>query len=482
MKNLSSLSKVHYANIAILITVFITTGITSLLYDFHIVTMLFNLANIFLAIYIFVYLKKAEKNIEKSQKVFQSALQGDFEIRLTHIDEKGTLGRLAWDINYFMDQLEVFMREVNTSIDYASKNKYFRRVDANGLNYTYEKTANKINQALDAMRDEYLTQKEKNFAAELGKTGKPLNVSFGMIQTQLAEGVQQLNETAEKADETAVASNQSINEANEIITKLSTLTESIENNNQAVDSLQSRTNEIGEVINLIKDIAEQTNLLSLNAAIEAARAGEHGRGFAVVADEVRKLAERTQKATSEISISIQTLQQETGSISEAADVMSKVSDEATQMIESFKSVLDNFNLNANSMKQGAQDLESSLMVILVKIDHILFKSDAFSHVMKHQKAADLKDRGSCRLTHWKAEDAQEKFGDTTSAFSQLKAAHTVVHDAAHKAVAIAENGYDEKNNPVIIEEFTKMENASETLFTILDKMLQEYKEHSTQTK
>ncbi|QOP41128.1 methyl-accepting chemotaxis protein [Sulfurimonas marina] len=482
MKNLSSLSKIHYANIAILITVFATTAITSFMYEFHFLTMTFNLLNIFLAIFIFFYLNKVEKSLHHTQEIFENGLAGDFEIRVTNIDEKGILGKLAWDVNYFMDQLEVFVREVNTAIDYASKNKYFRRVDANGLNYTFHKTADKINAAIDAMEQEFTLQKEKNFASELGKTGKPLNVSFGMIQSQLAEGVQQLNETAEKADETAIASNQSIDEANEIITKLSTLTESIENNNHAVDSLQSRANEIGEVVNLIKDIAEQTNLLSLNAAIEAARAGEHGRGFAVVADEVRKLAERTQKATSEISISIQTLQQETGSISEAADVMSVVSDEATQMIESFKSVLDNFNLNANSMKQGSQDLESNLMVILVKIDHILFKSDAFSNVISHKGPKGLREHSSCRLTHWKAEDAKSKFGPTTSAFSKLQALHKTVHEAANRAAEIAESGYNENNNSAIIDEFVKMENSSETLFNILDQMLLEYKNNSAQTK
>ena len=122
--------------------------------------------------------------------------------------------------------------------------------------------------------------------------------------SDVAKSAEAAFNAANHASQTSTDGEKAVSETRSFVTDLNT---EIGRVMAQLRELQSDTQNISTVLDVIKSVAEQTNLLALNAAIEAARAGEQGRGFAVVADEVRSLAQRTQSSASEIETLINTL-------------------------------------------------------------------------------------------------------------------------------------------------------------------------------
>ncbi|MFW9625683.1 MAG: methyl-accepting chemotaxis protein [Sulfurospirillum sp.] len=410
---------------------------------------------------------------EKVLRVVQEAAQGNLEPRIVNVDPQKPMGKVAYAINDLLDQMEALMRETKTSIESASQGKTYRNIFNEGFRGLFAVNARYLSEGVKGISE---GQKGKargmlsSALSDLGGGSKGIN----SIQHDLFTSIEEMAKITEMSKSTAKKSDDSLQTVMVLSNGIKELLELLMSTNEAITSLSDRTNEISSVVNLIKDIADQTNLLALNAAIEAARAGEHGRRFAVVADEVRKLAERTQKATQEIAMTIQTLQQETNGIHSNSDRINVIANYSGQNVIQFEEALKEFNKDANVTANISYSLDSKIRTTLAKTDHILCKTNTYEEVLNERADGKFVKNENCKFRTWHTSPIIKERFEHTKSYHMLDAALSQIIECMNENEQLAKVGYNVDNVAHYINVFKKLEANSATLLATLDKMDEEH--------
>jgi methyl-accepting chemotaxis protein len=302
-------------------------------------------ASIFLIVIIMsvLMLRRLKQDLQSIVSVTHSLAEGDLSRTIETGDNRDEISEIKRSIFSMTDNLNNIFKSV-TSL-------------ANNLNASTDGLLSDNKQRIDDAEFQH---------SQMTKLSGSVEALYS-VSTQVSEHADGALTKSDDAIESAIKGKVIVNET---IASIQSLAGEIENSVSAIQQLDTEADNITSILEVIKSIAEQTNLLALNAAIEAARAGEQGRGFAVVADEVRNLAKRTQDATAEIQVTLETLKKST------LVAVSTINDSHTKSLESVKhvsnagNVIDEINMSVNQIKDIAKDTSAASFLQTNTLDEI----------------------------------------------------------------------------------------------------------------
>ncbi|MEY8742871.1 methyl-accepting chemotaxis protein [Bacillales bacterium AN1005] len=257
---------------------------------------------VFIGIYISRMITKPLKTLEV---LMEKGKNGDFT-ELSTYNAKDEIGSLAISFNGMSEGIREVVKTINESSQQLA-------ASSEELSASAEENTRASEHISETIQE--LATGSENQMQQIDSSSKGVN-NISDSTTTITQHAEKVVVTAEEASRISAKGAESMIEATK---QMNSINLNVINLAKSVSSLESRTNEIGDITKVITDISSQTNLLALNAAIEAARAGEQGKGFAVVAEEVRKLAEQSSQSAEQISSLIAQIQEDTKTTSASMD-------------------------------------------------------------------------------------------------------------------------------------------------------------------
>ncbi|KAA6449736.1 methyl-accepting chemotaxis protein [Bacillus swezeyi] len=346
------------------------------------------------------------KPIKDIQALFAQTEQGDFTVEGTY-QSKDELGLLTASFNKMVAGVRAIIETVGeTSHQVASSSQQLSA------------SADESTKA-----SEYISTTIQELAAGSEQQADSLENSRTVIKG-MTEFAGRISSNAEKAaataDQTAQMSLEGTKAINKVSVQMQSINETVVSLSEAFKHLTERSNEIGNITEVITSIAEQTNLLALNAAIEAARAGEQGKGFAVVADEVRTLAEQSARSAEQITKLIAIIQNDTkqtmntvisatGEVKEGLVVVNEAGGAFHKIENSITEVVTQINDVTNLVKNltaGTSEIETAITGVKEAAETAAESTQTVSAATQEQLASMEEIAAASQILAQNAEELQ----------------------------------------------------------------------------
>ncbi|MCB1180357.1 MAG: hypothetical protein KDK36_22445, partial [Leptospiraceae bacterium] len=298
------------------------------------------------------------------EKVLEEAGKGNLKVR-AKVESSNEVGIIMGEVNQMIEaQASLIVNVIDTiqSINTSSKEI---------SNQTSEVTAslNQINSNSENIN--FLANDQTKFVNEAGQISRNITIRLNENEKDLVE-IESISKLSKSNSE------QGLNEIDKITSEMEKIQNIVINSAGMMNELNTKSQKINEIIEVISGIADQTNLLALNAAIEAARAGDSGKGFTIVASEVSKLADQSIGASAKIKKLIQGFNKETEtlvtSIKSSSEEVSRGTEKVKNLGGNFDSIhksilkldsrISNLNDSIRKLNQLNQSLDKQMAEIL----------------------------------------------------------------------------------------------------------------------